>query len=329
MTDLNHFIHDLPTEDSGLGRVLGDLAAACIEISSAIDRAPLKGTLGNQGEQNVQGEQQKKLDVITNELFLEHAGRSGLVAGLVSEEMEAPVILRDAANDPEPAPYLVLFDPLDGSSNVDANISVGTIFSIMRVSQQGQALTPESFLQPGTQQICAGYAIYGASTMLVLTVGHGVQGFTLDREAGQFQLTHANMQIMPETQEFAVNMSNYRFWESAMQHYIDDCLVGKEGRRGKDFNMRWIASMVAEIHRILIRGGIFMYPMDSKIRKQGGRIRLMYEANPMSFIVEQAGGSATTGRLRIMDIRPQDLHQRVPVIMGSRNEVETVGRYHA
>lgn len=326
MTELNRFLNDLPAENAGLGQVLADIAASCAEISRTIDRAPLKGTLGNQGERNVQGEEQKKLDVITNEVFLKHAQRSGQVAGLVSEEMEAPVLLQDTTDGPHPGPYLVLFDPLDGSSNVDANISVGTIFSIL--ARPDQTLDAESFLQPGSQQVAAGYAIYGASTILVLTLGNGVQGFTLDRDSGEFLLTHSNMQIPADTREFAINMSNYRFWESPMQHYIDDCLVGKEGRRGKDFNMRWIASMVAEIHRILIRGGTFMYPMDSKIKKQGGRIRLMYEANPMGYIVEQAGGAATTGRQRILEIKPHDLHQRVPVIMGSRNEVETVGSYH-
>lgn len=329
MADLKHFISELASTEAGLAAVLADIAAACTEISRTIDRAPLTGALGNQGGRNVQGEEQKKLDVITNELFLEHAKRSGQVAGLVSEEMEAPVVVQEAMNGQDGGRYLVLFDPLDGSSNVDANISVGTIFSVLRRPQEEQQVTAESFLQPGTEQVCAGYAMYGFSTMLVLTMGDGVHGFTLNRESGEYLLTHANMQIAPETQEFAVNMSNYRFWEAPMQHYIDDCLVGKEGRRGRDFNMRWIASMVAEIHRILTRGGTFLYPIDSKIKKQGGRIRLMYEANPMSFIVEQAGGLATTGRHRIMEIRPQDLHQRVPVVMGSKNEVEAVGSYHA
>lgn len=327
MADLKHFIDELASREAGLDRVVADIAAACMDISRAIDRAPLTGVLGSQGERNVQGEEQKKLDVISNELFLEHVRRSGQVAGLISEEMEAPVMLQDAEKEGD-GRYLVLVDPLDGSSNVDANISVGTIFSILRRSGD-EPLDADSFLQPGAQQVCAGYAMYGFSTMLVLTVGSGVQGFTLDRDAGEFLLTHPDMQIPADTQEFAINMSNYRFWESSMQHYIDDCLVGKEGRRGRDFNMRWIASMVAEIHRILSRGGVFMYPIDSKMKKQGGRIRLMYEANPMSFIVEQAGGLATTGRHRIMDIQPQDLHQRVPVVMGSKNEVETVGAYHA
>lgn len=330
MTDITHFINDLPATETGLGAVLSDVVAACREISRAIDRGALTGAMGSQGESNVQGEEQKKLDVISNDLFLEHVQRSGLVAGLVSEEMEAPFVPRGSSlsKDTGNRRYLVLFDPLDGSSNVDANITVGTIFSILHYQESQTEPIDPSYLQAGAKQICAGYAMYGSSTMLVLTVGRGVQGFTLNRDTGEFILTHPNMRIPPDTHEFAVNMSNYRFWESPMQHYIDDCLQGKEGRRGKDFNMRWIASMVAEIHRILIRGGIFMYPIDSKIRKQGGRLRLMYEANPMSFIVEQAGGMASTGRHRIMEIEPEALHQRIPVVMGSKNEVETVTTYY-
>lgn len=330
MTDITHFINDLPATETGLGAVLSDVVAACREISRAIDRGALTGAMGSQGESNVQGEEQKKLDVISNDLFLEHVQRSGLVAGLVSEEMEEPFVPRGSSlsKDTGNRRYLVLFDPLDGSSNVDANITVGTIFSILHYQESQTEPIDPSYLQAGAKQICAGYAMYGSSTMLVLTVGRGVQGFTLNRDTGEFILTHPNMRIPPDTHEFAVNMSNYRFWESPMQHYIDDCLQGKEGRRGKDFNMRWIASMVAEIHRILIRGGIFMYPIDSKIRKQGGRLRLMYEANPMSFIVEQAGGMASTGRHRVMDIEPEALHQRIPVVMGSKNEVETVTTYY-
>ncbi|HYG32912.1 MAG TPA: class 1 fructose-bisphosphatase [Methylophilaceae bacterium] len=328
MTDLTYFIKELPSVKAGLGRVLADAAAACVEISRAIDRGALTGAMGNRGERNVQGEEQKKLDVISNDVFIEYMQRSGLVAGLVSEEMEAPLFLTSKLERNTAEPYLVLFDPLDGSSNVDANISVGTIFSILRCPQDISSLDDESFLQPGAQQVCAGYAMYGSSTMLVLTVGEGVQGFTLDRDTGAFVLTHPDMRIPPDTHEFAINLSNYRFWESPMQNYIDDCLQGKEGRRGRDFNMRWIASMVAEVHRILIRGGIFIYPIDSKNRKQGGRLRLLYEANPMGFIVEQAGGMASTGRHRILDIAPEALHQRIPVVMGSNNEVETLTGYY-
>jgi fructose-1,6-bisphosphatase I len=327
MTVLTQFINSLPVSQAGLGVVLSDIAAACREISRAIDKGALTGAMGSQGESNIQGEEQKKLDVISNDLFLAFVQRSGLVAGLVSEEMENPVIPPRNESNQAAARYLVLFDPLDGSSNVDANISVGTIFSILQCPEQPD-VAAESFLQPGAQQICAGYAMYGSSTMLVITVGSGVHGFTLNRDTGDFILSHPHMRIPADTHEFAINMSNYRFWESPMQQYIDDCLQGREGRRGKDFNMRWIASMVAEIHRILIRGGIFIYPIDSKNRKQGGRIRLMYETNPMSFIVEQAGGLASTGRHRIMEIVPEALHQRTPVVMGSKNEVEKVNGYY-
>lgn len=330
MTDLNEYIDQAvgkPGVSRGLAAVLSDISAACREISKAIDMSALTGARGNQGERNVQGEEQKKLDVISNELFLEHVQRSGLVAGQVSEEMEQPYIpSRQQSGSTES--YLVLFDPLDGSSNVDANITVGTIFSVLPFPENDTVPDVESFLQPGDAQLCSGYAIYGPSTMLVLTLGNGVNGFTLDRASGKFLLTHPDMHVPADTQEFAINLSNYRFWESPMQQYIDDCLQGKEGRRGKDFNMRWIASMVAEIHRILLRGGVFLYPVDSKIRKQGGRLRLMYEVNPMAFIVEQAGGQASTGRHRIMEVQPEAPHQRVPIVMGSANEVETIASYY-
>jgi fructose-1,6-bisphosphatase I len=226
--------------------------------------------------------------------------------------------------------YLLTFDPLDGSSNIDVNVSVGTIFSILRI-QGGNAVPSErDFLQAGTQQVAAGYALYGPSTMMVLTTGNGVNGFTLDQNIGEFILTHPNMTIPADTREFAINASNMRFWEPAVKRYVQECLDGKEGPRGEDFNMRWIASMVAEVHRILTRGGVFMYPIDSKMKAkgQGGKLRLLYEANPMSFIIEQAGGGSITGTERIMDLQPESLHQRVPVILGSKNEVERILGYH-
>jgi fructose-1,6-bisphosphatase I len=226
--------------------------------------------------------------------------------------------------------YLILFDPLDGSSNIDVNVSVGTIFSILRAPEGCENPTVEDYLQPGTRQICAGYAVYGPATMLVLTSGHGVNGFTLDRSIGEFILSHPDMTIPADTREFAINMSNQRHWEAPVRRYVDECIQGKEGARGADFNMRWVASMVAEVHRILTRGGIFMYPIDEKLKAKGqeGKLRLMYEANPMGFIVEQAGGACSTGRERIMELKPTGLHQRVPVILGSRNEVERVVDYH-
>ena len=299
---------------------------ACKRISIAIGKGALGGVLGDAGTGNIQGEAQKKLDVLSNDILLEANEWGGHLAALASEEMDEAVMI------PEQYPkggYLLLFDPLDGSSNIDVNISVGTIFSVLRAPRRAPASLEESFLQPGTTQVCAGYALYGPSTQLVLTIGTGVHVFTLDRELGSFVLTQRNMRIPADTKEFSINTSNARFWEPPMQRYIDECMAGKDGPRGKDFNMRWVASMVADVHRILTRGGVFMYPLDSKTKEQGGKLRLLYEANPMSFIVEQAGGAASTGRERILGIQPHKLHQRVPVIMGSKNEVERVERYHA
>lgn len=309
---------------TALNAMLLDIASACKKISIAIDVGALEGNMGILHSENVQGEVQKALDIIANDIFIESVQQSGYVAGLASEELEN-VIEVDEINR-QHGQYLMLFDPLDGSSNVNVNISVGTIFSILNSQNSPPVLA--DYCQPGINQVCAGYALYGTSTMLVLTTGHGVDGFTLDRETNEFYLTHPQMQIEEDTQEFAINMSNYRFWQSPVQQYIDECLQGKEGVRGKDFNMRWVASMVAEIHRILTRGGVFMYPLDSKTKKIGGKLRLMYEANPMAMLVEQAGGLATKGGARILDIVPSQVHQRVPVMMGSRNEVERISEYH-
>ncbi|MEW6354572.1 MAG: class 1 fructose-bisphosphatase [Pseudomonadota bacterium] len=307
--------------------LLNDVVTACKVISNAVNKGALIGVLGSAGSENVQGETQKKLDVLANEVFIKSNEWAGHLAAMGSEEMD------DIYPIPRQYPkgkYLLVFDPLDGSSNIDVNISVGTIFSILR-SPKGMSqepVTAQDFLQPGTQQVCAGYAIYGPSTMLVLTSGHGVNGFTLDQNIGEFILTHPNMKIPHDCHEFAINSSNSRFWEEPVRRYVDECLAGVEGPRKKNFNMRWIASMVAEVHRILMRGGVFMYPKDTKDPSKAGKLRLMYEANPMSFIVEQAGGLSSTGRERIMDIVPSDLHQRVPVILGSKNEVERVISYH-
>ena len=304
--------------------MLDDIINACKKIAIAIDSGALEGHMGSLASENVQGEVQKALDVITNDIFIESNQRSGYVAGMASEEMDN--IIEVAEKHKQNGKYLLLFDPLDGSSNVNVNISVGTIFSILMSPNKSPILA--DFLQPGVSQVCAGYALYGTSTMLVFTTGDGVNGFTLDTESGEFYLTHPDMQIAKETQEFAVNMSNYRFWQEPVQRYIDECLQGEEGDRNKDFNMRWVASMVAEMHRILIRGGVFMYPIDTKLQAKGGKLRLMYEANPMGYIVEQAGGLATTGTQRIMEIVPTHVHQRVPVIMGSKSEVERIISYH-
>ncbi len=311
-----------------LGAMLNDVVSSCKKIAVSIDKGALAGNMGTLGSENVQGEVQKALDVITNNIFIECNQKSGYVSGMASEEMDD--IIEVAEDNRQNGQYLLLFDPLDGSSNVNVNISVGTIFSILKSVNSKPVLA--DFLQPGTAQICAGYALYGTSTMLVLTTGNGVNGFTLDTQSGEFYLTHPNMKISVETQEFAVNMSNYRFWHEPVQRYIDECLQGVEGDRKKDFNMRWVASMVAEVHRILVRGGVFMYPIDTKTKNgqaSSGKLRLMYEANPMSFIVEQAGGAATTGLQRILEVLPNGLHQRVPVMMGSKSEVERLVAYHS
>ena len=301
------------------------VSRACKAISIAIGKGNLAGVLGGAGTDNVQGEAQKKLDVISNEILLEANEWGGHLAAMASEEMEEPHLIPHRYPKGE---YLLVFDPLDGSSNIDVNISVGTIFSVLRCPEGVPADSDSVFLQPGTQQVCAGFAVYGPTTLLVLTFGDGVHCFTLDREFGHFVLTQENIRIPEDTREFAINMSNARFWEAPVKRYIDELLAGKDGPRGKDFNMRWVASMVADVFRILTRGGVFLYPLDSKMKDKGGKLRLMYEANPMAMIVEQAGGVATTGRQRILDIQPTSLHQRVPVILGSRNEVERVASYH-
>jgi len=301
------------------------VSRACKSISIAIGKGSLADVLGGAGSENVQGEAQKKLDVISNDILLEANEWGGHLAAMASEEMELPHLIPHRYPKGE---YLLVFDPLDGSSNIDVNISVGTIFSVLRCPEGVAAVDEKVFLQPGTQQVCAGFAVYGPTTLLVLTFGDGVQCFTLDREFGHFVLTQENMRIPEETREFAINMSNQRFWEPPVQRYVDELLAGKEGPRGHDFNMRWVASMVADVFRILTRGGVFMYPLDSKMKDKGGKLRLMYEANPMAMIVEQAGGAASTGRERILDIPPAKLHQRVPVILGSKNEVERVVAYH-
>ena len=319
-------------EEERAGRIQADLrllievvARACKTISVAVGKGALGGVLGDAGSGNIQGEAQKKLDVIANDVLLEANAWGGHLAACASEEMEHCQSIPDAYPRGN---YLLLFDPLDGSSNIDVNVSVGTIFSVLRCPEGVAAAQDAHFLQPGTAQVAAGYCIYGPSTMLVLTTGHGTHAFTLDREQGSFVLTRKDMRVPEETKEFAINMSNQRHWEAPMQAYVTDLLAGRTGPRGKDFNMRWVASMVADVHRILTRGGIFSYPLDSKCRDKGGKLRLMYEANPMSFLVEQAGGAATTGRMRMLEVQPTGLHMRVPVFLGSRREVEAATAYH-
>ena len=312
------------SEQSDLAALLVDIAAAVKAISAMTAKGELGGVLGSLDSTNIQGETQKKLDVMSDHAFINTFSMGGLVAGLASEENDHIVEI-----DPKDGSgrFLAVFDPLDGSSNIDVNVSVGSIFSVLR-APQGRVPTTEDFLLPGRQQLAAGYAIYGPSTMFVLTVGKGTHGFTLDREVGNFILTHPNMAVPADTSEFAINASNERFWEPPVQRYVAECKNGKTDVRGRDFNMRWIASMVADIHRILMRGGVFMYPRDTKDPSKAGRLRLMYEANPMSMVIEQAGGIGSTGRERILDLAPHDIHQRVPVVIGSRNEVERIEKYH-
>jgi len=302
------------------------VARACKRISYSVSKGALGEVLGSAETENIQGEVQKKLDVISNEILLEANEWGGHLAAMASEEMET---IRQIPSRYPKGEFLLMYDPLDGSSNIDVNVSIGTIFSVLKAPEGMKDPTEQDFLQPGTQQVAAGYAVYGPQTMLVLTTGNGVQCFTLDREMGSWVLTQSDMQIPETTKEFAINMSNKRHWHAPVQRYVDEMLAGSTGPRGKDFNMRWIASMVADVHRILNRGGIFMYPADMRDPSSPGKLRLMYEANPMAMIVEQAGGAATDGKGRIMEIQPTKLHQRVPVFLGSKSEVELVTRYHA
>ncbi|HEY1392536.1 MAG TPA: class 1 fructose-bisphosphatase [Methylibium sp.] len=310
---------------SQLRLLLEVVARACKQIAISVNKGALGDVLGSAHTENVQGEVQKKLDIIANEVLIEANEWGGALAAMASEEMDSIHVIPNRYPQGE---YLLLFDPLDGSSNIDVNVSIGTIFSVLRKVGHHHGVSEDDFLQPGKAQAAAGYCVYGPQTVLVLTVGDGVAMFTLDREQGSWVLTSENMRVPEDTKEFAVNMSNMRHWAPPVKRYIDECLAGKEGPRGKDFNMRWIASMVADVHRILTRGGVFMYPWDQREPDKPGKLRLMYEANPMAFIIEQAGGAATTGAQRIMELQPTKLHERVSVVLGSKNEVERVTAYH-
>jgi len=314
----------LPGTSGTFTLLLNNIATACKQISHRVNRGALIGVLGSAGTENVQGEVQKKLDIITHEIMVKALDWSGHLGGMASEEIDAPIKI------PKQYPkgkYLVLFDPLDGSSNIDINLTVGTIFSVLRC-REGVEPETEDFLRRGSEQVCAGFVLYGPSTMLVLTTGNGVNGFTLDPDIGEFILTHHNMRIPEETSEFAINMSNQRFWEPPVKRYVEECLAGEDGPRGKNFNMRWIASLVADVYRILTRGGVYLYPYDLRDPNRAGRLRLLYEANPMAFIIEQAGGACSTGTERMLDIKPQDIHQRIPLIFGSKKEVERIVGYY-
>ncbi len=315
-----------PSASGDLNGLILNVALACKAIANRVATGALGDAVGLSDRVNASGEVQHTLDVAANECFVRATEWGGQVAGMVSEEMSEPYLL--PARYPR-GKYLLVFDPLDGSSNIDVNVSVGSIFSILRARHAGTDPGPQDFLQPGAEQVCAGYAIYGPSTMLVLTVGTGVHAFTLDRALGEFVLTRPHIQIPDTANEFAINASNQRFWEPAVQRYVSECLAGQTGPRGKDFNMRWVASLVAETHRILTRGGMFLYPRGSRDRAKPGKLRLLYEANPMAFLVEQAGGAASTGRQRMLDVTPNHIHQRIPFVFGAADEVVRIEAYHA
>jgi fructose-1,6-bisphosphatase I/sedoheptulose-1,7-bisphosphatase len=309
----------------GFTALVNDVRLACKRIATLIGKGALADAVGEAGSCNVQGERQTHLDVMANEIFVRTNEWGGQLAGLVSEEMAEPYPI--PAEFPR-GRYLLLIDPLDGSSNIDVNVAVGSIFSVLRCPDGVSEPTERDFLQPGCAQVCAGYAIYGPSTMLVLTTGRGVNGFTLDREIGEFMLTHPDLRIEESTSEFAINASNSRYWEPAIKRYVNECVAGKSGPRTCDFNMRWVASLVAETHRILMRGGVFLYPRDRKDLSKAGRLRLLYEANPIGFIIEQAGGRASTGFGPVLEVVPESLHQRIGLVFGARAEVERIERYY-
>jgi fructose-1,6-bisphosphatase I/sedoheptulose-1,7-bisphosphatase len=317
-----------PDASGGLNALILDVSIACKALARIVAQGELAATAGG-GAVNVQGEVQRPLDVLSNDIFIRMNEWNGHLAGMASEEMEGPRQIPDAYPRGK---YLLVFDPLDGSSNIDVNVAVGSIFSVLRappdVVASGRDVTEADFLQPGAAQVAAGYAIYGPTTQLVLTVGNGVAAFTLDPNLGEFVLTRHPIRVPEDTQEFAINSSNSRFWEPPVKRYVDECLAGKTGVRGKDFNMRWIASMVAEAHRILMRGGVFMYPRDTRDATRPGRLRLLYEANPVGMLIEQAGGRASTGRQPVLGVKPSALHQRIGLVFGSKNEVERIERYH-
>ncbi len=320
---LKHYLTEwaIDCEDKlAIAQTVTAIAEACIEISALVARGPLAGELGAEQGSNSDGDTQKALDLIANDLIIE-AIQAAPVACLVSEELAEPLPLKQGA------PLYVATDPLDGSSNIDTNVSVGTIFSILPTG--GKEPDDASLLLAGSAQIAAGYVIYGPLTAMVLTLGEGTQVFTLDPHTGDFRLTTPAVSIYKDTNEFAINTSNSRQWDGHIKAYVDDCLKGEEGPHGSNYNMRWIASLVAECHRILARGGIFLYPGDIRKGYAAGRLRLVYECNPIAFLVEQAGGAASTGTQRIMEIQPQSIHERVPMIFGSLHEVELVGQYYA
>lgn len=321
MTTLAHYLA-AQSSNAAVSDVITTITEVGKTISQLLKKGALADILGEAGNQNVQGEEQKKLDVLANDLLLDALTQNAHCAGVASEELD------DATPANKEGSLLVLFDPLDGSSNIDINMAVGTIFSILPYQNQGQTSQNSDFLQAGNQQLAAGYLLYGTSTMLALTVSDHVAMFSLDPDSGDFILIQDHVQIDADTNEYAINGSNYRYWQAPMQQYIDELIAGKTGVRGRDFNTRWVAAMVGDVHRILCRGGLFTYPFDTKDAKKAGKLRLMYEANPMSLLIERAGGEATDAVNRILDIAPNDIHQRVPVVLGSKNEVDYIKDLH-
>jgi len=295
------------------------LATVAIELSELLGQGALAGPLGRGTGKVGEVDEQKEIDLLANNRIVEVL-RDAPVAAIASEEMDAPLLLD------EKKPLLVAIDPLDGSSNIDANASIGTIFTVLPALEHNEE--PSAFLQCGVNQLAGGFFLYGPQTVLVSTVGAGTQVFTLDRRTGTFVLTHAKVEIPPRTTEYAINDSNSRHWDDPVRTYIDDCRRGKEGPRGRDFNMRWTGSPVADFYRIISRGGIYLYPGDRRRSFRNGRLRLIYEANPISWVIEQAGGVASTGGERVLEVRPSSLHQRIPLIAGSRFEVDHVVRLH-
>jgi fructose-1,6-bisphosphatase I len=308
---------------AGLQELLIAVTQTCSTLSHEVAQGALIGLLGSAGTGNVQGEVQQKLDIIANDLLIEGVQGCKSLAGLASEEMELPVPVQGTGD------YLLLFDPLDGSSNIDVNVSIGTIFSILKKQDPQAPLQTADFLLSGRHQVAAGYVVYGPQTTMALTLGDGVVMFTLNKVTGEFLLIKDAVTIAHSTKEFAINMSNMRHWADPVKRYVEECLAGVGGAREKDFNMRWIASMVADVHRVLSRGGVFMYPWDQREPHKPGKLRLMYEANPMSFLVEQAGGASTNGTQLIMDLQPTDLHERVSVMLGSKEEIDRLQHYHS
>lgn len=326
---LTEFIIDeqrkVPHATGAYSALVNDLRLACKRVANVVGKGPLVDLAGHAGTTNIHGEAQARLDIAADEIFYRTHLRSGTLAAMLSEECDE---VRRIPSEFPRGRYLLAFDPIDGSSNIDVNVSVGSIFSVLPDPDVNADVEAAAFLQPGRQQVCAGYAIYGPTTMLVLSVGRGVHGFTLDREIGEFMLTHPDMRVPDRADEFAINASNTRFWEPAVKRYVDECLAGSGGPRGRDFNMRWVASLVAEAHRILLRGGVFLYPRDDRASARKGKLRLLYEANPIGFLIEQAGGRASSGDGPILDVQPTSIHQRTGFVFGSSNEVERIEAYH-